>query len=128
MQDNDIDGSGKAASAVVTAPQTVADVLDAAATRLEQHNAWTKDAYARRADGSATQTTADDAVCWCTVGAIASIAGGFMTPLFDRAVGILGLSLGRTIVGFNDAPNRQQEEVVAALRAAATSARQGETK
>ena len=127
MQDNDIYGSGGAASGGVTAPQTVADVLDAAATRIEQPGAWTQDAYAKRADGSTTTTTADDAVCWCAVGAIGSVAGGLGEPIVALATDFLCEALETSIADFNDAPGRTQSEVVAALRAAATSARQGET-
>jgi len=89
MQDNDIDGSGKAASAVVTAPQTVADVLDALKPFAALADEWDR---------------------W-------QEKGSTSTPR------MIQMSYGRVQFGL---PEYQAART--ALRAAATSARQGETK
>lgn len=129
MQDNDIDGSGGAASGGVTAPQTVADVLDAAADLLEKPGAWTQGAYARGKTGRKV-TTRRAAVCFCAIGAMSVAAG--CDPAVEgepwEADVALRKAIGDTqIADWNDTPGRTQDEVVAALRAAATSARQGES-
>jgi len=127
MQDNDIDGSGKAASAGVTAPQTVADVLDAAADLVAKLKGWTQGAYARDADGRDVNPyekwrASPQAVCFCLYGALAQVA----SQAGMEKIPSLTDPLPST--EWNDAPGRTQSEVVAALRAAATSARQGETE
>jgi len=121
MQDNDIDGSGKAASAGMTAPQTVADVLDAAAVTVGE--GWCQGVFH------------DSHGCFCALGAIAKACGtsGWRANFKTGTTGAAAQKL-REVVGcldvddWNDAESRTQSEVVAALLAAATSARQGETK
>lgn len=111
----------------MTAPQTVADVLDAAADLLEKPKGWTQGAYARDADGRDVNPyekwrPSPEAVCFCLYGALAHVAsqaGMEKTPFLVDPL---------PSTKWNDTPGRTQSEVVAALRAAATSTRQGETK
>lgn len=114
----------------MTAPQTVADVLDAAADLLEKPGAWTTEACARSEEGQRIEWDSPDAVCFCALGAIFRESMLLQTQALD-ADDHFGRYLGgknwQTISRFNDAPGRTQSEVVAALRAAATSARQGES-
>jgi len=112
----------------MSAPQAVADVLDAAADLLEKPGAWTQGDYARnRFGGKLGDGRKPEATCWCAIGALEKVTGSlignhYAAPLIE----VIGGN-GR-IDQWNDAPGRTQSEVVAALRAAATSARQGETK
>lgn len=92
MQDNDIDGSGGAASAGVTAPQAVADVLDAAAPIITMLN---------------------------------SIEGRYG---FGNSEPVDTRHFGPPYNNFAPLTLGDLRTLVAALRAAATSARQGETK
>lgn len=111
----------------MTDPQTVADVLDAAADLLEKPKAWTQFATARASNRKPVSAVSDKAVCFCAGGAIVRAAGGVSQA--SNALRTLLFSLPEgSIADFNDEKGRTQSEVVAALRAAATSARQGETK
>jgi hypothetical protein len=114
----------------MTAPQTVADVLDAAADLLEKPGAWTQKANARDADGNKVPVTGGKATCFCMAGAILHLTNGdYHSAEYVRRVLPMPDEEWRDwLVAFNDAPGRTQSEVVAALRAAATSARQGETR
>lgn len=112
----------------------VADILRRAAELIEPEGAWTQKAFSRNADGSVDKDGEDDEpdgiaespVCWCALGAIATAAGH---DLFGRGYPLAGLvkevELGlrqvvnRDIPTWNDEPDRQQDEVVAALREAA---------
>jgi len=114
----------------MTAPQTVADVLDAAADLLTPEGAWVQGKMGRTAKGHTVRVAADidAAVCYCAAGALWKAAGGEAGGrLVFKAFGVMS-NQGRTpgIGTWNDAPGRTQSEVVAALREAATSARQGE--
>ena len=50
------------------------DVLDAAADVVV--NGWTTDSYAKNKDGKPVHVMHEDAVCFCTVGAVARVLGG----------------------------------------------------
>lgn len=107
----------------MTAPQTVADVLDAAADLLEKPGAWGQGNYQPRSG------------CLCTLGAISMVAVGHVPAAWGSSSARLATAAAKTlfpslsgVANWNDEEGRTQSEVVAALRAAATSARQGETK
>ena len=103
------------------APQTVADVLNAAADLIEPEGAWIQGYYALDANGDSVTARDIDAMCWCVLGAI-RVAGHFdhdttrPSLVFNRHIG------AELMDKWNDAPERTQVEVVAALRAAAIAA------
>lgn len=111
-------------------PLTIARVLDKAADLIEPEGAWTQRGYAKTLSGEECDTTDPEAVCFCMNGAIAAelgLSGGkaesFMKHnhlnIYDRLRG------GEwSPIRWNDAPERTQAEVVAALREAAAKARE----
>jgi len=122
MQDNDIDGSGKAASAVVTAPQTVADVLDAAYAKVIAKIAMDSHAVGWQAGVGGSET--------------AGVIVSYLAAHPDR---IPAFMAGKeSLLDWGD--NHHRDGCLSwqgtdgkiwtpeAARAAATSARQGETK
>lgn len=102
--------------------KTIATVLDLAADKIEPKEAWVQRAFAINAFGKPTDGYDPNATCWCAYGALQSVAyHGF---LLDDAARVLTSIVG-CIPDWNDAPERTQPEVVAALRNAATLARAG---
>ncbi len=106
-----------------------AEVLGAAADLLESPGAWTQGQCARGEDKSWPNPEDEEATCWCGVGAtmrIAYFVYGLGSPVEGAAINALHAyagSLGyRSFGAFNDAPERTQAEVVAALREAARQA------
>lgn len=68
------------------------ELVLAARQLLSVPERWTRSTTARRADGSETKPTADDACMWCVVGAVAHFAPGGIVPynvlrLFDQKIG-----------------------------------------
>lgn len=112
----------------MTAPQTVADVLDAAADLIEPEGAWGQGAFARGSQGQPIGPFSPYATCFCLRGALVRVGAINARAENSPATLALGFNSSSRLVSWNDAPGRTQSEVVAALRAAATSARQGETK
>lgn len=98
---------------------TPSQVLDAAADLIEPEGCWTQREWARDGDGRGA-CHPDDAACWCGWGAIevSSVGGGDTRALAHSFVQRCGFS-----IGWNDAPERTQAEVVAVLRKAAELAR-----
>ena len=90
-------------------------LLNLAADLIEQKG-WTQGAMALDAAGTPTKALSPDAVCYCTLGALAKAAGGH-----ERVEGRLVSTLAKqlkvySIVDWNDTPGRTKEEVIAALR------------
>lgn len=100
----------------MTAPQTVADVLDAAADLLEKPGAWTQ--------GEWWSCNDDDEQCFCVRGAIRWCGVGINSEMDQKIAEAMGFRAPHLLARWNDEKGRTQSEVVAALRAAATSARQ----
>lgn len=102
--------------------QSISAILNAAADLLEKPGAWIQGDWALTATGDDLYLGAGPdaaAVCWCAEGAIAAVAGS----RFAEAHGALQEYMGiMSIPAWNDDPERKQEEVVAALRNAATQA------
>lgn len=97
-----------------------AEVLGAAADLLEKPGAWTQGAHARNAAGAPMLVGSRmDAVCWCVLGALDRMAP--TNNLWDASVQAMNEVVGH-VADFNDAPERTQAEVVAALREAARQA------
>lgn len=103
----------------MTAPQTVADVLDAAADRVSR--GWGQGGYVPTINSECP--CMGYAILWELPKGMALDRD--VMPFLSKACPFRSAS---GMVLWNDAPGRTQSEVVAALRAAATSARQGETK
>lgn len=113
--------------------KTVADILTAAADLIDKPGAWTQEEYARDSErhgiGWLPRLRADG-VCFCTVGAIAASTPTTVRHWGDIEDGPAAQALADhlgihrdAIPDWNDAPERTQAEVVAALRAAADKAR-----
>lgn len=106
------------------------EVLNKAADLIEPEGAWTQKAWARTPEGDGVSPVDRRAYCWCMVGALRKVLGydplsarpptRFFTdePAYKRLVKRFGPALGL----WNDAPERTQAEVVAALRKAAEAA------
>jgi hypothetical protein len=91
----------------------IADILERAANLIEPKGNWTRLTSARDAKNRSVLALSPDAICWCAVGAIIR-ATGFDRPELDLVFG-MWKSVGEVTV-FNDAPGREQAEVVAMLR------------
>lgn len=99
-------------------PLCVADVLERAADLIEPKGAWTQGELARDIRREPTDPDEPDAACWCLEGALQKVCGRHEAYQAVRRV-----VAEPSLWGWNDDPNRTQEEVVAALRRAATLAR-----
>ena len=101
-----------------TAALSTADILNRAADLIAPDGAWTQGALARTRNGYAIGPEEDDAVCWCVQGALYRAGGENVWAAGDAHIA-LKASLGSSVSGWNDAPERTPAEAVAALRAAA---------
>lgn len=99
------------------------DVLLRAAGLVQR--GWSRGAFARFADGTTADPHARDAEAWCALGALRR-ASGKGVSIYDAADFLWRqIQDGQCIRGvaeWNDAPERTQAEVVAALRSAADKA------
>lgn len=110
---------------------TVSQVLDRAADLIEPEGKWTQGgSYALSALGNSIDSIDPEAACFCAMGAVYRSAGvstwhktGAL-ELVDKARKHLATMLGVAMASWNDAPERTQPEVVAALRKAAALARE----
>lgn len=109
-------------------PVLVSEILSKAADLIDKPGAWTQEEFAKAEDGThwiEDEEAFDGAVCWCALGAVAvatnenpwSIWGS--ETLAGKAQFALTEVVGFPVAGWNDAPERTQAEVVAALREAA---------
>lgn len=106
------------------------EVLAKAADLIEPEGAWTTRLFARDALGRSAGVFGPKAVCWCARGAMSKIADDY--PLLARTQDFFARFLGEpeaptvadhaAIAIWNDAPERTQAEVVAALRKASVLA------
>lgn len=93
-------------------------LLKLARQTISRPGAWTQSFYARNASGEHVPAASDNAVSFCSLGAIDRAAIKLGMSRYDdeprRALDIFNALTGpRGIVGFNDASGRTQEEVVA---------------
>lgn len=107
--------------------KTPADILNAAAELIEPEGRWWRGDFAADASGAAVDECSPSAVCWCALGALTRAIGGLGAEqswqLYQSARGLLIEHVGEDdISDWNDAPERTQAEVVAALREAARRA------
>lgn len=84
---------------------------------------WTQGAWARDRHGAKVSGASLTAVCWCAGDAIFTAAKQLNgdLKLVGAACKVLRQHIGCDIASWNDAPERTQAEVVAALRDAARS-------
>ena len=102
---------------------TVSELLDDAADLIER-TGWTQKTSARDADG--TPCALNQGVAFCVIGAInwADWVADRDWDIGYHALDALEAVIGRRrIAAWNDAPDRTQGEVVAALRTAAQATR-----
>jgi hypothetical protein len=108
------------------------EILSKAADLIEPNGCWAQGAYALDAAGKQVGSSVDRACCFCASGAIAHASG---YPLGDDAAeeaeeiawDMLRRVIGRGYIEeWNDEAGRTQAEVVAALRQAASLAREWE--
>lgn len=100
----------------------IADVLEKAADLIEPEGAWTQGTDARDAAGHQVEPNDEAAVCWCIDGAYLRCGGKWHDAGWKVLMGLVPEGLGP--ISWNDAPERTQAEVVAALREAAAKARE----
>ena len=110
--------------------ETIDDLAKATIKILEQ--GWTQHTHARDANNDECAYNADDAVCWCLLGAIGKVRfdkerpPGFVDQthwlewqLLDQMRNITG---SRDVVEWQDSPGRTVNEVISMLRDAAEGA------
>lgn len=112
----------------MSAPLSVADVLERAADLIEPEGAWTQHHYARNEYGTpfihCSRYPEGVATCFCANGAINVAAGNKPTEDYTPATNFFADMFADGDSGdWNDAPARTQAEVVAKLREAAALAR-----
>lgn len=87
---------------------------------LSDPSRWTKGATARNSIGNIVSSYDPTAVCFCLIGAIFRIYPDDYPNAFNERVAIHKQLEGRLsnhdIVGWNDAPERTHEEVLALLK------------
>lgn len=93
---------------------TAADLLRLAAARVLR--GWTRDAYARDADGRVVGAAEPAAVCWCAIGAIMADAG----PRTTEVLRLMGGS--NWLVQHNDHVWASGDQAAAAMLAVADQA------
>lgn len=97
------------------------DVLDKAQNKLSISNRWTKNSYARDADGNTIGVNHTQAKCWCLIGAVE-----FFKPS-DNTFAIILLALQGVVPNvpeqpyvnvfkFNDLPTTTHTDILALYR------------
>jgi len=112
----------------MSGPQTIADVLEAAADLIEPEGAWIREAYSNGGDGvGADSDEIARATCFCVEGAVARVlnaSGPHGEAWCDEHLNpLLGLAGPGAVAQWNDDNAKDQAEVVTALREAAALAR-----
>jgi hypothetical protein len=102
------------------APTSVPAVLRAAADLIEPEGRWVQGFWATTKRGRAIGYEEANAACWCAVGALMRVSRSAPLDLWYPTRDALERVIDhQSIPGWNDAPDRTQAEVVAALRRAA---------
>lgn len=88
----------------------IVEILTKARDLITPEGAWTQEEYARTASGVPVDPLADEATCFCAVGACTRVAGKYS----HEAVQAL-MKVSRSVLGFadyNDANERTQQEII----------------
>jgi hypothetical protein len=92
--------------------KTVLEVLEGALEILRDPKRWTKGSYARNTNGNSVRPHDDDAVCFCSSGALMkATASGSGETLVAALCALLDV-VGSRIVRWNDAPERTHAEII----------------
>lgn len=103
---------------------SVADVLKRARYLIEKPGSWTRHVMARDELGEWAPWDADDATCFCSLGAI--LRAGIGTAMTSRAIdAIRAVIPTRLISQFNDDEARDQAEVLSVFDRAIAAAEGG---
>lgn len=111
---------------------TTVDLLENTYDKIAEIAHWTRDEFARTAEGGICEPNDPHATCWCLFGALravfgvdSSLAVALLPEPFPTAAMCLSAAIGgwRSVVGFNDA--HTHDEVLAALARAIEIARGG---
>lgn len=106
-----------------TKSPSVVETLRAARKLIEKPESWTQGNYAKDSEGwSASVPWGDDAVCYCSAGAIYSASRSFGTEGAALAIDALRAAIGgnpnipeSSVIAWNDALDRTYPEVLAAF-------------
>lgn len=98
--------------------QEIAAVLRRAAELIAEPEKWCQGSFAKNGRGGSEMPDSDAAVQWCAFGALARFCHGQILDDASEVV-MANISEEEGIVHWNDQPERQHAEVLAALRAAA---------
>lgn len=89
---------------------TPTEILIAAREKIE--HGWTQKTYARSEGGDSVAYNSQDAVCWCSIGAICAVDSSLSSAV-DRATKILAETIEinpSRLTEWNDAPDRTQDD------------------
>jgi len=103
---------------------TTKDLLEKARELISDPARWTKGAVARDLNGEPIEEFSSDAVCFCSIGVVSSVANclglfNSTTHLLDRCAGKRGYP---NILSFNDAPTTTHEDIVSLFQEAINDA------
>lgn len=101
------------------------------AKRLLETKGWTQGWYARDKGGNETSPLSDEAVCFCSVGAVERAAGADYAYAYAFAIDKLVASLPRgwtRVPEYSDAPRRTKAQVLALFDRAIASALKAEAR
>lgn len=99
-------------------------VLITARKLITPRKKWIKGASARDARGAVTYGSSANAVQFCSVGALRHAAGRAECARINART-VLQSEMRGDIIGFNDAPRRTHEEILAAFDRAIAKLRRG---
>jgi hypothetical protein len=91
---------------------TPQEIREQAARLIER--GWTQGAYAREKSGRPVSPFERHATRWCMLGALDRAGRG--QELCSQAISDVTKAVGGAMTDFNDAPDRTQADVIAALR------------
>ena len=106
--------------------KTTAQILKEARELLSSESRWTQGVIARDVIGVPVGAESDEAVCYCSLGAIDKVAGYQDAYSGNCATRKLQQVLQGSVISFNDKQGRKHSEVLAAFDAAISLAEEEE--